>query len=178
MKHMMGNEAENIEKADEEGGVETLKVIWWANFNSETAKYELPTLKLVKATCALSDPRLDNGNVVLNLNAVQVLGGNALHWVVPNPALRFELGAVYNLSGTIGPGSPYVSFQHEEETRTSRRILVSSGTVPFNGMHLQKIAHELHCVPTGLLGQRERLGLIGQDEKTVFTGRDASHDRA
>ena len=98
-KAALGPASINPEKDLEEGKLETKKLIWGLQYDTESNTRSLPAAKLEKAFYLLHLPCFDYGQKRVSLRLVQELRGNQQFWLEVMPCLAPYLGATNDLLG-------------------------------------------------------------------------------
>jgi len=172
----MGESAPNDEKDAEEGQMEPRKRVWGLDMDSREKSVTLPPLKLQKVAAVLSDPRLDAGSEWIEVLMLQILRGNMQYWLIVNPSLRAEVGAVDRALGLVEPGNPHLVWKRDA-TEVAHIINDLCDTVELCRLMLGVPERRQSHFVSGMadiLGPRERLGLAGQAERAVWLGSDAT----
>ena len=99
-RKLLGPNSINAEKDEEEGRLETQKIIWGIHYDTVRAVVSLPAVKLEKASYLLHLPEFDYGNRDVPLRLVQELRGNQQFWMTVLPQLSLLAGTSVALLGS------------------------------------------------------------------------------
>lgn len=108
LKALLGNDAVNKDKHEEEGKFEVERIVWGILYNTEKCTRALPRAKLLKAELLLQESVYDFGSKVVTLHDLQVLRGNGTYWSVVFPQVASELGVVDILLSLLNSESHHV----------------------------------------------------------------------
>lgn len=175
----MGDAAPNDEKDAEEGQWETTKRVWGLDVDTRARSITLPPAELEKMSHVLHDPGLDPGAEFVEVEMLQILRGNMQYWLVVNPSLRAEVGAIGRALAFVKPAIPYLVLKGDPEEAAA--VL----TELWDTVELARLmaevpelwtSHFTSSFPT-VLPPRERLGMPGEAERVVWLGSDATPTR-
>ena len=91
---LIGLDSISPEKNAEEGAWEEVKLCWGYIYKTDVGTAALPQVKILKAYYLFSDPSFDRGGVIIKLELLQQLRGNAEFWSVVQPGLVPELKVI------------------------------------------------------------------------------------
>ena len=116
-KGLMGADAINEQKKEEEGRPEVRNLLWGLTLHTERLTFELPELKQEKAEFELQQPMYQWGNRKLARSEVSKLRGNGTYWRTACPAVTHFLRSVDRLlAGSREPvGVPRSPLVHRKE---------------------------------------------------------------
>ena len=169
----LGPDSINPEKDQEEGQMETRKLIWGLLYDTERNTRSLPPVKLEKAFYLLHLPCFDYGERKVPLKMVQELRGNQQFWLEVLPCLAPYLGATNELLGppdengfAVARGeNPDQVWQRFWETIELQRLLVDD----------QRVWEERFTASlVGALTITEFLSFPGLHDQVVWASGDAT----
>ena len=175
---LLGGEALNREKDEEEGKMETQKICWGLLYDTERELVAMPRPKIEKAAFLLADPELDAGNVNICHKFLEQYRGNQQYWSLVVPPLRTLTSATDALmkggrqGGRTRPpgGDRHRQLIFEDFWRATEmaRILLADEEqweASFVGAF------------SGVLSLNERLALPGRQCKLIWVTGDATLER-
>jgi len=174
----LGDEARNVEKDEEEGGLEQQQIIWGLLYDTIRMTVSIPRVKVEKAYYLLFLPDFNRGCRGLSQALVQELRGCQQFWSWIKKTLKPLFGATDELLAGVdsrgfavprgGPSRQTRVWEEFWDAIQLQRILVQKESF-WEARFTDGLEH--------LLSVRERLALPGASERVVWVTADATPDR-